>query len=837
MSGFSFNANATEWTPSGISMGESTAPVPQVLTPLTPTAPMPPMPSIPQPVQHQVSMVPPQQVAPLPPPTTTQEMPMVPPVTTQNNQVVEEDWEHVKAEDVLATKQKMEEVKSKIDDVAAKAEADARAQEARLEEEKRRKQQLLDNEEGAWGDDDDDDDGVPFVVQPPSSMIPSKEENIEEARQAQKAQVEMESPTRGVIKAFSSNEEAARGRKQDQPNNQDIFRRRRPDRVGNSPEEKSSQKSSFYQKKKGPPLEYKKPSWAQVNEDDADTMTLKKAKSLLNKLTVEKFDRLSDEFVGMEWNSEKLVAGAIDLIVDKAQRETHFVQIYAELCVKFAAVPLLSLGESNEKGSKQFRRMLLLRCQAEFERDPEILRNEIEQISDPEIKENRIAQIRKCYIGHMFFIGALYKLELLREGVMYSCIEELFGDPDEPDAEKIECLAKLFTSIGKKLDLAALESGKKESQRRMKAYFKQIKRLATNANNDNKLDTRIRYLLRDLYELRENDWIPRRKVESAKTIAEIHREAQREEDIKAGRKPKKEKKESSSEKKPFGTVDDDGWETVGTGPVHKTIRNKSSISQGERTNTINIATTAGGAFGALASSKGDKKKKKKDKADQTKSEESLKKKKKKEKLKTNLSSDSLLLDTTSGPESAIDGVSTLASPLSESASFIPNDESDIDDSAYRAKAKAAIDEYAEIGQIGEVIACITQELDSMSPDRHIFVAQTLDCVLNAKATIREKFAPMLVQLASPSSDNRLLNADHIAKGFLLVLEFLPDHIMDISPHAPIWLGDVLKSLAAANATDLLFLDAPPPNEIQLAGDHALKQYEDFKSYVRGATSS
>ena len=120
----------------------------------------------------------------------------------------------------------------------------------------------------------------------------------------------------------------------------------------------------------------------------------------------------------------------------------------------------------------------------------------------------------------MFFIGALYKQGLLKENIMHHCVQELFGDPSEPDSEKLECLAKLLTSIGKKLDAAALD--KKESAKFMKAYFKQLKKL----ENNKSLDARLRFALKDLRELRENTWVPRRKVEEVKTIQEIHDDIQ-----------------------------------------------------------------------------------------------------------------------------------------------------------------------------------------------------------------------------------------------------------------------------------------------------------------------
>ena len=260
------------------------------------------------------------------------------------------------------------------------------------------------------------------------------------------------------------------------------------------------------------------PRRAKKGDDDGDAALSKKANSILNKLTLEKFDRLSTEFCALEFSTMERVAGAVDLIVTKAQTESHFVSVYASLCVKLANTPNEALGE-DEGSTKKFRRLLLERCQAEFERDHSQTIAELESL-DEEARERKLSKIRKQYIGHMFFIGALYKQGLLKENIMHHCVQELFGDPSEPDSEKLECLAKLLTSIGKKLDAAALD--KKESAKFMKAYFKQLKKL----ENNKSLDARLRFALKDLRELRENTWVPRRKVEEAKTIQEIHDDIQ-----------------------------------------------------------------------------------------------------------------------------------------------------------------------------------------------------------------------------------------------------------------------------------------------------------------------
>ena len=540
--------------------------------------------------------------------------------------------------------------------------------------------------------------------------------------------------------------------------------------------------------KKAPPKEYSKPAWAKVGDETSDKKTLKQATSILNKLTLEKFERLSAEFCALPFDSVALVKGAIDLIVDKAQHETHFVGIYAELCVKLSETPMTGLGEV-EKG-KKFRRMLLERCQAEFEMDHSAVQAELEAL-EPGARKLRIAEIRKRYIGHMFFIGALYKHEMLKESIMHHCVQELFGDPDEPDGEKIECLAKLMATIGKQLDAAALE--KKESMKFMKAYFKQLKKLAVNQ----KLESRIRFMVKDLCELRDDLWKPRREVEQAKTIAEIHDDIQREADIKAGLKPRS---KVTREKAGVSEKTDDGWETVPTAGGRRVavVEEKKP----KKSDKAAAAPKGGsmGSFGGFASLTSEKKKKKKDKGDKDE------KKKKKKSSKDNLK------------ELADD----------EAAAAAP--EASFDEGAYKAKCKAAVAEYMSIESVEEVVACATDELSALgAPEKlALLVTVALDVVLEGKAGDRARVAPLLVALA----DAKVLAAAHFAAAFLELLEFLPDLVID-TPKASEWLGDVLKALVAGGHADPAFLDTAPA-AVAEQGEDALKTWAAFKAYVASA---
>ena len=59
----------------------------------------------------------------------------------------------------------------------------------------------------------------------------------------------------------------------------------------------------------------------------------------------------------------------------------------------------------------------------------------------------------------------------------------------------------------------------------MKVYFDKIMQLS----DDKSLSSRSRFMYKDLLEMRTKGWKLRRELETAKTIAEIHQDVEREE--------------------------------------------------------------------------------------------------------------------------------------------------------------------------------------------------------------------------------------------------------------------------------------------------------------------
>jgi len=293
-----------------------------------------------------------------------------------------------------------------------------------------------------------------------------------------------------------------------------------------------------------PPLEECKP--LEINEDtrwkagifkekkedeDSDEVVMKKALLILNKLSLTKFDKLSDAFIatGIGRNAECL-GGAIELIVKKAQDEPHFSAMYAALCLKLSRTPM-DFEEPGKK--KKFKKMLLTECQKEFETDTNTkIEKAIEGIEDEEERELKTNIIKKHYLGHMRFIGELYKGDLISIKIMLMVLPQLLEINGEVvDEEKVECFAKLMTVIGLILEqqsMALRDIGKADPYEKLVGFWESIKKFAGNDNDGPKVSNRIKFMLQDLLEMKDNGWATRRKEESAKTIAQIHKEAAKE---------------------------------------------------------------------------------------------------------------------------------------------------------------------------------------------------------------------------------------------------------------------------------------------------------------------
>lgn len=297
-------------------------------------------------------------------------------------------------------------------------------------------------------------------------------------------------------------------------------------------------------------------------DDDRKTDDLyKKVRGVLNKLTPQKFSTLLNQIKTLPIDTTERLQGVIDLVFEKAVNEPNFSVAYALMCRELALMQVPVSAESKE--FVNFRKLLVTRCQMEFEKNSseESNRNvrlvEISACPDPEKKkemmmalEENDRRIRMKSVGNIRFIGELFKQQMLTQNIMVRCLYNLIENEDE---ERLECLCKLLSTIGKDLEAKSVDLSK---------IFDQMRGMVDRKNG--KVSSRVRFMLQDVIDLRSGGWVPRRTDLNPKTIEQIQKEADNEHmNIAAMNSgpmtPRKEDRNSSNSGKRRGGQSEDGW--------------------------------------------------------------------------------------------------------------------------------------------------------------------------------------------------------------------------------------------------------------------------------------
>ncbi|KAG6850865.1 hypothetical protein H0H93_007483 [Arthromyces matolae] len=304
------------------------------------------------------------------------------------------------------------------------------------------------------------------------------------------------------------------------------------------------------------PLQVTENRWDRktITQDiDKRTLVDRKVKSLLNKLTMEKFDSISDQIVEWANKSEgetdgKTLMQVIRLVFDKATDEATWSEMYARLCRKMMERLNPSVRDDDVKGpdgkvfagGQLFRKYLLNRCQDEFEHgwavkvataqaaaskaaEDEAIKAQNEKNGNSDetalySDEYYAAQkAKRRGLGLIRFIGELFKLQMLTERIMHECLKKLLGNVDNPEEEDLESCCKLLMTVGSMLDTP-------RAANHMSVYFARI----TELRKSPFVSSRIQFLLQDVLELREKKWVSRTVVTAPSTIAQIHENAAKE---------------------------------------------------------------------------------------------------------------------------------------------------------------------------------------------------------------------------------------------------------------------------------------------------------------------
>lgn len=254
-------------------------------------------------------------------------------------------------------------------------------------------------------------------------------------------------------------------------------------------------------------------AWAPTAPVTADSAAraLRKVKGILNKLTPEKFERLLSQLIPLV-SSDEVLRGTIRQVFENAVAQPTFVAMYADLCAELdAALPEFT-------GPQSFKKMLANTCQEEYE-TTDAARTEAASLTGDE-RDDAERRSKQRLLGNVRLIAELFKKGMVNDRIMLLILSDLLGPADgEPGEDCIEAACELVSTAGASLEVNA------RSKARLDAAFTHLGRLSTNTKA---YPSRIRFVIRDLIDLRSQHWVARRETFTAKKLDEIRTEAQAE---------------------------------------------------------------------------------------------------------------------------------------------------------------------------------------------------------------------------------------------------------------------------------------------------------------------
>jgi len=233
---------------------------------------------------------------------------------------------------------------------------------------------------------------------------------------------------------------------------------------------------------------------------------VRRMKSILNKLTIEKFEPLYEKLVSCGIQTPALLEALIHEVFEKATTQHHFVNMYADLCARLHSH--FSENPITDDPALTFKKILLNGCQEFFEKHLKPPSN-LDELDEEERMVLNL-KYKTQMLGNIKFVGALLVRQMLATKVLFAICEELLG---EPTPESLESLAALLTVVGPKFDIAGWVA-----HPMLKEIFNRVKVLTETPH----INCRVRCLLKDLLELRACRWEDRKpkKIEGPSTLKE-----------------------------------------------------------------------------------------------------------------------------------------------------------------------------------------------------------------------------------------------------------------------------------------------------------------------------
>lgn len=488
-------------------------------------------------------------------------------------------------------------------------------------------------------------------------------------------------------------------------------------------------------------------AWSRGGTDDQSIKTTRAIKGILNKITPEKFDRLMEQLLECGIDSAATLSETISIVFDKAIWEPGFCSMYADVCLRLSKeLPEFPSPDGGKPIS--FRRILLNTCQEEFEGAGKA-RDDLLHISDAAEKASATKRVKVRTMGNIKLIGELFKKKMIAEKILHACVTDLLGAPkSDPPEENVEALCNLLVTVGKEMD-----ESPKLPQQMMEMYFARLLALSENEA----LDSRVRFLCRDVIELRRAEWVPRVKKLEAMTLSEIHAEAA----AALGISP------AQTEEILFPEGPGDGWEVVGS-------KGKPSGSSN------NLAAMGGGKQSSLS-------------GPYVASVHKAPILTEKEKLKR----DAQLREAArERAQAALVGPATPA--VSTETAAVPG--GNFDAEKVEEKTKSLITEYMQVCDIKEAVLCV-KEIVAGAKNAQALAVMTKHVVAHVVDVSTEKATQLLTKLLIACVKECGVDSAVVQSDLDEQIEALEDIAIDV-PMAPKLLGGMLAQMVIEGAFDV-----------------------------------
>jgi len=245
----------------------------------------------------------------------------------------------------------------------------------------------------------------------------------------------------------------------------------------------------------------------------------------LNKLTVEKFDPLSEQIISLISKCSLANHGIpllMQLVFEKATSQHHFIPMYVNLCLKLHKWLTANARIAVFESQTNFKRILLNQCQSSFEQYLEPAKD-FEGLRGSDAWAEANVKYKTKMLGNIKLVGELINHGMLAPKIALAVAAELARDDPSVLEERLETLAVFLEKVSSTLDDRSWSHFWD-----FDAIFTKVQRFVRRAS----ISTRVRFLLRDVLDARRAHWQVQKvrdlDTDAPMKLEEVHLKAKQE---------------------------------------------------------------------------------------------------------------------------------------------------------------------------------------------------------------------------------------------------------------------------------------------------------------------